>query len=253
MLEIKNINIENISLDHSKLANKNILITGCTDGIGKAVTFECAKHGANLILLAKNARKLDKLKTEIQEKYNNNPNLLLFDLEKASFEHYDELYSALCETYEKIDIVLHNAAILGVKTDIKNYPILDWFKTIQVNLNAPFILTQTLLPLLKKSEDAELIFTSAQEGFKAEAYYGAYAVSKAGINNLAEVLYLELENNTNIKVNCINPNKVLTKLRNKSFPGEDKRTLPLPENITEYYLYLMCNPEKLNGVCLGVE
>jgi len=252
MLQSKNINLGDITLDFTSLSNKNILITGATDGIGKAVTLECAKHNANLILLAKNARKLDKLKEELEEKYNNTPDLLLFDLEKASFEHYDDLNKALLEKYEKLDILLHNAAILGVKTDINNYPILDWFKTIQVNLNAPFILTQTLLPLLKNSEKAEIIFTTAPESFNAHAYYGAYAVSKAGINNLAEILSLELETNTNINVNCINPNKVLTKLRNKSFPGEDKRTLPLPENITGYYLYLMNNPEKLNGVCLEV-
>ena len=252
MLQQKKVNLDTISSNIDFFTNKNILITGCTDGIGKAITLELAKHNANLILLAKNARKLDKLKSEIQEKYNITPDLLLFDLEKASFEHYDELSKALESQYSSLDIILHNAAILGVKTDINNYPILDWFKTIQVNLNSPFILTQKLLPLLKKSNKAEIIFTSAPEGFNSEAYYGAYGVSKAGINNLAEILSKELEDNTNINVNCINPNKVLTKLRNKSFPGEDKRDLLLPENIVGYYLYLMENNENLNGVCLDI-
>tara|TARA_R110000868_G_scaffold31675_5_gene116048 strand:- start:4034 stop:4792 length:759 start_codon:yes stop_codon:yes gene_type:complete len=252
MLQSQIINLDNITLNYNAFNNKSILITGCTDGIGKAVALECAKHNANLILLGKNARKLDKLKTEIQELYNNTPDLLLFDLEKAGFEHYEELANTLSQKHQKLDILLHNAAILGVKTDINNYPILDWFKTMQVNLNSPFILTQTLLPLLKKSNQAELIFTTAPEGFNSQAYYGAYAISKAGINNLAEILSLELESNTNINVNTINPNKVLTKLRNKSFPGEDKRNLLLPENIVGYYLYLMSNPDRLNGVCLDI-
>jgi NAD(P)-dependent dehydrogenase (short-subunit alcohol dehydrogenase family) len=114
-----------------------------------------------------------------------------------------------------------------------------WFQVMQVNLNATFLLTKACLPLLRKAPDASVIFTSSSVGRKGRAYWGAYAVSKFGVEGLAQVLADELETNTNIRVNTINPGATQTAMRTSAFPGEDPSTLVKPEQIMPLYLYLM--------------
>jgi NAD(P)-dependent dehydrogenase (short-subunit alcohol dehydrogenase family) len=101
------------------------------------------------------------------------------------------------------------------------------------------MLTKACIPLLKKGNEASLIFTTANVGFRGQAYWGAYAASKAATINLMEVLAEELEVNTDIRVNCIDPGPVRTRVHTSAYPGDDPSKVPAPEEITGVYLYLM--------------
>ena len=125
---------------------------------------------------------------------------------------------------------------------------------MQVNLNAPFLLTQACLKLLKSATNASIVFTSSSVGRKARAYWGAYSISKFATEGMMQVLADELETNTTIRVNSINPGATRTAMRAMAYPAEDPMTLPPPEAIMSLYLYLMgVDSHEINGQALNVQ
>jgi NAD(P)-dependent dehydrogenase (short-subunit alcohol dehydrogenase family) len=138
-----------------------------------------------------------------------------------------------------IDGLLHNASMLGDLCEITNYSAGIWNQVMQVNVNSAFLLSKHLIPLMKQSAAASMIFTSSSVGRKGRAYWGAYAVSKFAIEGLMQCLAEELENTTHIRVNSLNPGGTRTAMRKAAFPGEDPTTLPAPADIMNSYLYLM--------------
>ena len=134
--------------------------------------------------------------------------------------------------------MLHNAAILGDLSPIEHYDIGLWQRVLLVDLTAPFILTRCLLPLLRTSSDASVLFTTSSVGRRGRAFWGAYAAAKAGIENLAETLADELEK-TSVRVNVINPGGTLTKMRTRAYPAENRASVPTPESVVPPYLYLL--------------
>lgn len=221
------------------LANRVILVTGAGAGIGRAAAQAFAAHGASVILLGRTIRKLESVYDAIEQAGYPCPAIYPLNLEGASPNDYRELIQTLEKEFGRLDGLLHNAAILGTLTPIEQYSIGQWYQVLQVNLNAPFLLTQACLKLLKRAPDASIIFTASGIGTRARAYWGAYAVSKFAVESLAHILADELEVNTQIRVNCVNPGPVRTAMRNSAFPGEDATTLPTPEAIMSAYLYLM--------------
>ncbi|HEU4603899.1 MAG TPA: SDR family NAD(P)-dependent oxidoreductase, partial [Steroidobacteraceae bacterium] len=134
--------------------------------------------------------------------------------------------------------LLHNAGMLGERAPIEHHDVAKWMRTMHVNVNAPFILTKCCLPLLKRSEDASLIFTSSGVVPRPRAFWGAYLVSKWASDGLMHMLAEELEGSTKIRVNSINPGKVRTNMRLQAYPAEDRSALAPPESIVAPYLYL---------------
>ena len=123
-----------------------------------------------------------------------------------------------------------------------------WDRIVKVNLHAPFLLSQAMIPLLNKSQSASMIFTSSGVAHKGRAYWGAYGVTKAAGDNLMSILADELELNTPIRVNSIDPGRVRTRMRALAFPGEDPMTVPAAEEIMDSYVYLMSEESKdVNG------
>lgn len=220
------------------LEDRILLVTGAGDGIGRAAALGFAQHGATVVLLGKTIPKLEQVYDAIVEAGGPEPAIYPMHLEGATPHDYDELATKLEETFGRLDGLLHNAAILPYLGRIKDYEPEDWMKVVQVNLNAPFLLTQACLPLLLKSGDASVVFTSDSVGRRAKAYWGAYSVSKAGVENLAQVLAEELEN-TPVRVNTIDPGPTHTALRRRVFPGEDTDSLKKPEALVNGYLWLM--------------
>ncbi len=222
------------------LNNKVILITGATSGIGRELAITCAKHQATVIVLGKNKKKLEKLYDEIMNLGSvPEPLLLPFNLAGANPQDYQDLALEIAKSFNRLDGLVHNAATLGTKTELIHYDILKWYETLQVNLNAPFLMTQALLPVLKLSKQASIIFTTANEGMHGQPYQGAYGVSKAGINNFMQILASELESHTTIRVNSINPNKVYSGIYNQNFPATDPSTLPSIQDIMPLYIKLL--------------
>lgn len=219
------------------LKSHNILVTGAGSGIGQAVAKAYAEHGATVILLGRKQKKLEVTYDAIESAGWPTPALIAFDLEKAPVEDYYKLGETLLNEFGVLHGLVHCAAQLPLLSRIDDYDVKTWNKVIQVNLTAPFILTQACLPLLRKSDDASIIFTSDRIGRKGKAYWGAYGVAKSGIEGLMETLADELEN-SQIRVNSIAPGPTNTALRAWAFPGEDPRSLPRPESRVPNYLYL---------------
>ena len=218
-------------------AGRVILVTGATAGIGRAVARDLVQHGATVILHGRNEKALEALYQEL-EPLGAEPVVAQLDLERAQGPQYQSLTSEIEARYGRLDGVLHNAAILGDRSPIEHYDIGVWQRVLLVNLTAPFILTRCLLPLLSKSADASVLFTTSSVGQRGRAYWGAYAVAKAGLEGLAEILADELEN-TRIRVNLINPGGTRTRMRAHAYPAENPATLPSADSHTPAFLYLL--------------
>ena len=222
-----------------ELAGRVIAITGASSGIGRAVALACAKFGATVILIGRNARKLETVHGEIEAAGGPVPTIAVLDLEKALASDYDQLASAVSERFGRLDGLLHNAGLLGTLSPIEHYDVPTWCRVMHVNVTAAFALTQVLLPALKQSKDASVLFTSSSVGRKGRAYWGAYAVSKFATEGFMQVLASEVENITSIRVNSLNPGRARTMMRRQAYPAEDLNSLPLPETLTGPYIALL--------------
>jgi NAD(P)-dependent dehydrogenase (short-subunit alcohol dehydrogenase family) len=236
------------------LKDRVILVTGAGDGIGRAAAHAYAAHGATVVLLGRTLEKLEKVYDELEAAGAAQPAIVPLNLETAAEHDYIELANQLDDTFGRLDGLLHNAGILGVRTPLDNYDPIIWNQVMQVNVNAPFMLTQTLMPLLKRSDDASVIFTSSGVGRKGRAHWGAYAISKFATEGMSQVLADELENISAIRVNCINPGATRTAMRAYAYPAEDPERNPTPEQIMPLYLYLMGPDSKaVNGQSLDAQ
>ena len=235
-----------------ELKNKVILVTGANRGFGLAITMSLSKAGATVIMLGRDLGSLEYAYDAVVDAGYNEPILYPLDLEGATPENYQELQDNILDKFEKLDGLIHNAAILGAQMPIEQYDIKLWYSTLQINLSAPFMLTQFLIPALSKSEDARILFLSSSVGRKAKAYWGAYSVSKFGIEGFAKTLSEELEK-TNISVNTINPGKLRTEMRRTAYPAEDSSTVPMPEDKSAAIVYLLSSlSPKMNGEQLTI-
>ncbi|MEJ2644724.1 MAG: YciK family oxidoreductase [Gammaproteobacteria bacterium] len=230
---------ENWQPEPELLRDRVILVTGAGDGIGKACARSFGAHGATVILLGRTIRKLEAVYDEIEQAGHPQPAIYPLDLEGATVKHYEELAATVEREFGRLDGLLHNAAMLGALTPMTHYETALWYQVLQINLNAPFMLTHACLPLLMRTDEASVVFTSDRVGRKARAYWGAYAVSKFGLEALMQILADETEVNTRLRFNSVDPGPVHTRMRTLAYPGEDPRTLLQPEDVVKPFLYLM--------------
>ena len=233
------------------LAGKTILITGAGDGIGRAAATGFAAHGANIILTGRTVSKLEAVYDEIEAVNPGTAIIHPLDLLSADEESCKLLADSLDEQFPCLDGLLHNASLLGPRSPIEHYPYKEWQDLVQVNVNAAFLLTRSLLPALTRSDAGRLLFTASSVGRQGRAYWGAYSVTKFAVEGLMQVLADELANTTSIKVNSINPGGTRTKMRAAAYPAEDPGSVPTPESLIPIYLYLMGpEGEQLHGQAL---
>ncbi|MBB3103605.1 YciK family oxidoreductase [Azomonas macrocytogenes] len=221
------------------LQNRIILVTGAGRGIGAAAAKAYAAHGATVLLLGKTEENLNRIYDQIEAAGYPQPAVIPFDLETARPEQYIELADTLGKNFGRLDGLLHNASILGPRTALEQVSGESFMQVMQINVNAMFMLTSNLLPLLKQSTDASVIFTSSSVGRKGRAYWGPYAVSKFATEGLMQTLADEVENVSSIRANSINPGATRTQMRAQAYPGEDPDSKPCPADIMPVYLYLM--------------
>ncbi|MBT8769488.1 YciK family oxidoreductase [Metapseudomonas boanensis] len=221
------------------LKDRVILVTGAGRGIGAAAAKTFAAHGATVLLLGKTEASLNAVYDEIEAAGHPQPAVIPFNLETAQPHQYDELAATLEAEFGHIDGLLHNASILGPRTPIEQLSGDNFMRVMQVNVNAMFMLTSTLLPLLKLSSDASVVFTSSGVGRKGRAYWGAYAVSKFATEGLMQVLADEVDGVANVRANSVNPGATRTSMRAQAYPGENPDNNPEPADIMPVYLYLM--------------
>jgi NAD(P)-dependent dehydrogenase (short-subunit alcohol dehydrogenase family) len=221
------------------LKDKTILVTGAGDGIGRAAALSYAAHGATVVLLGRTESKLEQVYDEIEANGGPKPGLVALDLATATEDNINHLANGLAEEFPHLDGLLHNASVLGERRPIESAGYAAWLEVMQVNVNAQFLLTRALLPLLQAAPSASIILTSSGVGRNGRAYWGAYAVSKFATEGFMQVLAGELENTSKVRVNSLNPGATNTAMRRTAYPGELPSDNPAPEDIMATYLYLM--------------
>jgi NAD(P)-dependent dehydrogenase (short-subunit alcohol dehydrogenase family) len=226
-----------------KLDGKTALITGGSKGIGKGIAEAYLKQGAEVIICGRNEANLQATGDELKEF--GQINYVVCDISKL--DDVKRLTSQIEAIKQKLDILVNNASILGVRSPIMEYPEDVWEKVIRINLNAQFFVTKALLPLLIKSENSSVINVSSSVGRKGKKDWGAYAASKFGVEALTQVLAHEMED-TNVRVNSVNPGGTRTDMRVGAYPDEDPNTLPTPLDISPVFVYLASDESSdING------
>ena len=232
------------------LAERVIFITGATGGLGAPLARACAAQGATVVLHARIERKLDALYDEIVAAGHPEPVILPLDLAKAGASDFANVESALRAQLGRLDGLVHTAALLGSLGPIEHQSFDSWVSLLRVNVAAPMGLTRALMPLLNAAPDAGVVFTLDNRGEQPRAYWGGYAVTKAGVATLARELADEWENRANLRINAVIPGPIRSPLRNQSHPGEDRASLPAPEALVPLYLHLLCGQTKVESGAL---
>lgn len=221
------------------LKERNILITGAAGCLGQVAAKCCAKSGANLILLDKNLPELEKLYDYIVAQDFPEPALYPIDFEGATEQHYLDLAETLEREFGVLHGLVHNAAKFAVLGPVDNIDSQSWSSVLNVNLNAPFLLTRVLLRILRNASSASIIFTSDSVARSAKAYWGAYGISKIAAEAFARILADEQESAGIIRVNTLVPGAVDSPLRRRAFPAENREKLAAAQSLENLYIYLL--------------
>ena len=232
---------KNYQAQQNTLKEKVILVSGGGSGIGKSAGLIFAEHGADLILVGKNPAHLESTYQEFLDKNLKPPLLHVMDFEKSNENDFQKINTVIEKEFGKLDGLLNNAGILGDKTPLENYKIDVWKNVFDINVHASFLLTKSLLPVLKAAENSSIIFTSSGVGKRGKAYWGAYSLTKFATESMMQIFSEELENTSNVRVNSIDPGRVRTKMRAAAYPAEDPLSLVDAKDIMNAYLYLMSN------------
>lgn len=244
----------NYSVSPHALQGKVILVTGAGAGIGQQAALSYAEHGATVILLGRTVQKLEATFDAIVEAGYPQPAIVPLDMKGATKQHYLDMAETIKQQFGHLDGVLHNASILGGGlTPIEHIDEDTFDDVMQINVKAQLLMTQALLPLLRESADARIVFTSSTVGHVGRAFWGSYAISKFATEGMMQVLADEVSD-SNIRVNAINPGGTRTSMRASAFPAEDAMLLKTPKDIMPLYLYLMAPEGKdVHGQCIDAQ
>ena len=229
------------------LRDRVILITGVTGGLGAPLARECAAQGATVVLHGRVVRKLESLYDEILAAQHPEPIILPLDLAKATADDFGNVASALQSQLGRLDALVHTAAMLGTLGPIEHQSFDSWLSLLRVNVAAPMGLTRAVIPLLNAAPDASVIFTLDNRGEQPRAYWGGYAVTKAGVATLARELADEWENRAHLRINAVVPGPIRSPLRGQTHPGEDPAALPPPDALVPLYLHLIAGQTKADS------
>lgn len=219
-----------------RLEGRIALITGASRGIGRAVALRFAAEGAHLILTARTQGALEELDDEIQ-KINGGVPSTLVPGDITNYDMIDQMGAAIFERFGKLDILVGNAGLLGQLSPLGHIEPKTWDQVMAVNLTANWRLIRSFDSLLRQSEAGRVIFVTSSVGHVPRAYWGTYAISKAGLEMLSNI-YAEETKKSNVRVNLINPGGTRTAMRAEAMPGENPESVKPPEAITEYFVEL---------------
>ncbi len=226
-----------------RFAGRTALVTGASRGIGRAVTLALAEAGAHVIMVARTTGALEEVDDEVRAR-GGTATLVRLDLRKP--DQVDALGPSVFERWGKLDVLVANAGVLGPLSPLAHITNASWSDVMEINLNANWRLIRTLDPLLRRSDAGRAIFVSSGAAAAKNAYWGPYAVSKAGLEALVKTYAQEIET-TAIRVNIVNPGPIRTAMRAKAFPGEDPSTLATPDEIAPLFLGLADLSQTANG------
>lgn len=217
------------------LSNKVALITGASRGIGAAVAKAYAAQGAHVILTARTVGGLEEVDDEIKKTTGSRATLVPLDIRQG--EMIDALGASIYERFQRLDILVGNAAMLGSLSPLAHALPIEFEDVFKVNVTANYRLIRAMDPLLRLSSAGRVVMVTSGAASVPIAYWGPYAASKAALEHLTLTYAAEVKN-TAIKVNLLDPGAVRTKMRAQAFPGEDPLSLPTPESLTKLFIDL---------------
>jgi NAD(P)-dependent dehydrogenase (short-subunit alcohol dehydrogenase family) len=211
------------------LAEKIALVTGASRGIGFAAAIELARAGAHVVAIARTTGGLEELDDKIKAE-GGSATLVPLDLKDS--EGIARLALALNERYQRLDVMVGNAGLLGSLSPLGHVEPKTWDNIFAVNVTANWQLIRTMDPLLKRAPAGRVVFVTSGLSWMAQAYTGAYAASKAALDAMARVYAAETAS-TNVKVNLFGPGQTRTRMLASGWPGLDMNTIPPPEDVAK--------------------
>ena len=221
------------------LKERVVLVTGASRGIGRVAALAFAAHGATVVLHGRDVAALEIVYDEIEAAGYPQPAAVPLDFDRATTRDYDALAYAIESQLGRLDGILHNASHVEKLSPLEQQSAEEWNRMLRVNLVAPFALTQACVRLLKPSADASVIFTLESHGHAPAAFWGGYAVAKAGVEALMKIQAAEWHDAINLRANAIIPGPVASPSRAKTHPGEVAASQRQPADLMPAYLYLM--------------
>ena len=217
-----------------RLADKVALITGASRGIGAAVAVRFAQEGAQLVLVARTVGGLEEVDDHVQ-KAGGRATLVPMDLSEAG--KIDQMAASIHQRWGRLDILVGNAALLGTLSPMGHLEPKEWARVLDVNLTANWRLIRAMDPLLRMSDAGRAIFVTSGVARGVFPYWGAYAASKAGLEQMVRTWAGEIAK-TDVRVNLLDPGIVRTRMRAQAFPGEDPDKVKPPEAVADAFLEL---------------
>ena len=214
------------------LRDKVVMITGASRGLGRALTLAFAEEGANLVI---NSRNSDSLDPVVKEAEDAGAEVLAVAADVSVQADVERLVNAAVDRFGRIDVLVNNAGLLGPRVPIVEYPEDEWRKVLEANLTGPFLLAKALI--LHMPEGGSIINVTSGVSIQGRARWGAYSVSKFGMEGFTQILSAELEER-GIRANSVDPGGMRTEMRAAAYPDEDPNTLVTPEENTDVFLYL---------------
>ena len=210
------------------LAGRIALVTGASRGIGAATARALADAGAHVVLTARTEAGL----TEVEEtihKAGGSATIAPLDLTESG--HIERLAEAIGARWGRLDILVHNAAVLGVLSPLSHVRDKDWAPVVDINITASFHLLRAFDGLLRASPAGRLVALTSSVARQPRAYWGPYAASKAALETLVDCYAEEVQNITHVRCAIVNPGATRTGMRAAAFPGENPETLKPPEAV----------------------
>ena len=232
-----------------ELAGRIALVTGASRGIGAAVAERLAAEGAHVVAVARGEEDLCALDDRIRAA---GGSATLVPLDITNGEALDRLGGTLAERYGRLDVLVANAGLLGDLGPLAHIQPRMWDRVIEVGLSANWRLIRATDALLRAAPAGRAIFVTSGVAARPRAYWGAYAVAKAGLEALVRVYAAEVAKTT-VRVNALDPGAVRTAMRAKAMPGEDPATLPPPHAVTDSFLALATPACTRNGEVVKAE
>jgi NAD(P)-dependent dehydrogenase (short-subunit alcohol dehydrogenase family) len=221
------------------LAGRVALVTGATRGIGYALSLALARAGAHIVALGRTQGALEELDDAVRAA---GSTLTGVPVDMRDYPALYRLATTLNERYQRLDVLVGNAAIAGQRSPLGHVDPKAWDEAVAINVTANFHLIRAMDPLLRRSDAGRAVFMTSGAATNARAYSGPYSVSKAALNVLARTYAAETDTTTPIRVNLFNPGPTRTRMRAQVMPGEDPMTLPTAEQVAEKIIPL-CLPD----------
>ena len=222
----------------SMLEGKVAMVTGASQGLGRALALAYAREGAMLII---NSRNYESIRDVVEEIHSLGVEVLGIGADVTSSSDVEDLVDVAVEHYDRIDVLVNNAGLLGPRVAIEEYPEDEWRRVLDANLTGPFLVSKAAIPYMR--EGASIVNVTSGVSIEGRSQWGAYSVSKFGMEGLTQILAAELKDR-GIRVNSVDPGGMRTGMRAVAYPDEDPTTRITPEENTAVFLYLASNESR---------